>query len=358
MSLRQIGRYWHYRFSYKGHRYEGSTEETDRRRADLVEKDEYAKAKEERVNPIFRKAPTLEKFSETFLDWVDKSPKLKPKTRKYYRNGWRLVKDSPIVKLRLDRIESDTADELEIPGSASNANNMRRTLRRMLSYAKEKKILRNVPEIELFEEQGRERLIEPWMEDLLLAGASDWMRLALIIGLDQFPRPNEIAALRWDDINWSEGTVLIAKGKTARARRTLGLTDRSKAEMQARHKASRSEWIFPSDGGKSGKKSQAGHILSGSFDKAFTVLKAKINAEQARKRQPLIPADVVFYCTRHTGATMFLVHGGDIGTLMYLMGHASITTTQKYLHLADALKGAAVMNKRNAAKGLRIVKGA
>jgi integrase len=227
----------------------------------------------------------------------------------------------------------------------------------MLSYARERKILRYVPEIELYEEEGREQLIEPWVEDLLLASASDWMRAALILGLDTGMRPGEIARLRWENFNWTEGTILVERGKSRRARRTVALTDRAKAELKARMAKIEGEWVFPSDGGKSGRVSKAGHILSGSFDKAFTALKDKINAEQRKHRQPLIPAKVVFYCTRHTFATMFLVNGGDVGTLMYRMGHASLMTTQKYLHLAAACKGAEVMNKHNKAKrGMRLVK--
>lgn len=36
---------------------------------------------------------------------------------------------------------------------------------------------------------------------------------------------------------------------------------------------------------------------------------------------------------RHTFATNFLRKGGDLETLRMLMGHTSLKTTQKYLHL-------------------------
>ena len=50
-----------------------------------------------------------------------------------------------------------------------------------------------------------------------------------------------------------------------------------------------------------------------------------------RESAGLDPA-ITLYSLRHTFATMFLRGGGDLRTLQYLMGHASIKTTEQYLH--------------------------
>jgi hypothetical protein len=42
-------------------------------------------------------------FAERFLDWVSNS-RLKEKTRKFYRNGWRLLKATSVAALRVDQI--------------------------------------------------------------------------------------------------------------------------------------------------------------------------------------------------------------------------------------------------------------
>ncbi|MGO9407971.1 MAG: tyrosine-type recombinase/integrase [Acidimicrobiales bacterium] len=39
---------------------------------------------------------------------------------------------------------------------------------------------------------------------------------------------------------------------------------------------------------------------------------------------------------RHTYATSLVRRGEDIHTVQRLLGHASITTTTRYLHLSDA----------------------
>jgi len=45
----------------------------------------------ENTDPLTSKPPLLEEFAERFLDWVNNS-RLEEKTRKFYRNGWRLLK--------------------------------------------------------------------------------------------------------------------------------------------------------------------------------------------------------------------------------------------------------------------------
>lgn len=47
---------------------------------------------------------------------------------------------------------------------------------------------------------------------------------------------------------------------------------------------------------------------------------------------------VVWHTLRHTYATRMLEAGIDIYTLKELMGHASVTTTEIYLHLCDRAK--------------------
>src|SRR5881392_2903827 len=69
---------------------------------------------------------------------------------------------------RSDLITADHALSIE-GSSAANTNNALRTLRRMLKKAHEWQLLSTVPIVKLVEEQGREELIEPWMEQRLLA---------------------------------------------------------------------------------------------------------------------------------------------------------------------------------------------
>ena len=133
--------YW-YDFTVRGCRYRGSTQETKSVRALQVASLKLASAMEN-TDPLPSKPPVLGGFAERFLDWVSNS-RLEEKTRKFYRNGWRLLKATSVAALRVDQITSDCAEQLKFPGSAANANCGLRTLRRMLHKAEEWKMIGHI----------------------------------------------------------------------------------------------------------------------------------------------------------------------------------------------------------------------
>ena len=104
----------------RGHRYRRSTQEAKSVRALQVASLKLASVMEN-TDPLPCKAPVLGNFAERFLDWVNNS-RLEEKTRKFYRNGWRLLKATTVAALRVDQITSDYAEQLTFPGSAANAN--------------------------------------------------------------------------------------------------------------------------------------------------------------------------------------------------------------------------------------------
>lgn len=55
-----------------------------------------------------------------------------------------------------------------------------------------------------------------------------------------------------------------------------------------------------------------------------------------------IDKHITFHCSRHTYATLLLAYGADIYTVMSLMGHTSVSTTQIYAKIVDASKRKAV----------------
>ena len=86
----------------------------------------------------------LAEFSQRFQSWLDEA-RMEEKTRKYYRNGCRLLKVTPIFGMRLTEITTEDAERLNFPGSAGNANCALRTLRRMLHKAEECKLIARAP---------------------------------------------------------------------------------------------------------------------------------------------------------------------------------------------------------------------
>jgi hypothetical protein len=94
----------------------------------------------ENTDPLPSKPTALGEFAERFLAWVD-TARLEEMTRYFYRNGWRLLKATPVVEVRVNQITGDCADQLKFPGSAANVNCALRTLRRMLHKAEEWQVI-------------------------------------------------------------------------------------------------------------------------------------------------------------------------------------------------------------------------
>jgi len=125
--------YW-YDFTVRGRRHRGSTQETKAHRAAKIAGLKLAEALQHN-DPLDRKAPILREFASRFLEWV-KTARLEPDSRRYYRNGWRLLETMSITGMRMDCITVDVAEAMRFPGSAANSNNALRTLRRMLNKAR------------------------------------------------------------------------------------------------------------------------------------------------------------------------------------------------------------------------------
>jgi hypothetical protein len=117
--------YW-YDFTVRGCRYRGSTQETKSVRALKVASLKLASVIEN-TDPLPANPMALRELSKRFLAWVDGS-RLEEKTKKFYRNGWRLLKATTVAQTRVDQITTDGAEQLTFPGSAANANCALRTL--------------------------------------------------------------------------------------------------------------------------------------------------------------------------------------------------------------------------------------
>src|SRR5258708_23447878 len=191
--------------------------------------------------------------------------------------------------MKLDHITADHA--LTIEGSSpANTNNALRTLRRMLKKAQEWQLLSPVPVVKLMEEQGREQLIEPWMEQRLLAVTEGsrltgkgrksrvgWepSRTVLLIMLDSGLRPGEIFRMRWENIHWDKGLIFNPRGKSRKSRRYVPLTERAKAPLFARKQSVNEGWVFPS------QRARSGYITDLEVSKQWIEAKARAGSSES-----------------------------------------------------------------------------
>jgi hypothetical protein len=129
MSLYRIGRVWHYSFYWGGMRYRGSTKQMQRTKAERMQAEAMAKVRDQPNVRLTGRTPLLRELAPRFLAWVEESD-LEPKTRAYYRNGWRLLSENSLADIRISEMDMDEEQiaALRLSGSAATINNARRTL--------------------------------------------------------------------------------------------------------------------------------------------------------------------------------------------------------------------------------------
>jgi integrase len=348
MSLYKRGSTYWYRFRWNGSKpYRGSCKTSILSEAKKVESLVLARLLENKRPPGSRKIPTLAEFSGRFFQWMGSLPTDRPPkegTRKYYHVGWKLLEKTTMAGRRIDHIERDHISALAVGSSPANTNNALRTLRRMLKQAQEWELIHTVPRVRLVEEQGRDILLELWMEAKLLAVTEvertpsskhapksanyGWqpLRDVLLIMLDTGMRPAEVFRMEWQHVKWDRELIFVPRSKSRKSKRYVPLSERVKRALQMR--AQGSPFVFPS------ARSSSGHIET--VQKQF---------EQAKKLAGL-PDAVVLYCARHRFSTDAMDGTGNMMAVMDVMGHSKVDVTRLYQHPGLKQIGMAI-NKRN-----------
>ena len=114
---KQNSKFYWYDFTVRGHRYRGSTQETKSVRAVKAASLKLASVMES-TDPLPSKPTALCEFAGRFLAWVDDG-RLEAKTKKFYRNGWRLLKATPVADLRVNQITGDFAEQTGVRRSGT-----------------------------------------------------------------------------------------------------------------------------------------------------------------------------------------------------------------------------------------------
>src|SRR5246127_257173 len=313
--------YW-YDFTVQGHRYRGSTQETRSVRALKTASLKLASVIEN-TDLLPRRPTALGRFAERFLTWVDDG-RLEEKTKKFYRNGWRLLKATPVSDMRLDLITGDSAEQLKFPGSAANANCALRTLRRMLHKAEEWKMIGHTPKVKMMKEHGRHLLLDGDAERRLLEGAKAcrWRRLTFELFRDivtlmrdtGMRNQRELYRARIENLDWESRVIFVPDSKTPEGRRLIPMSRRVFELLRARCAARTDGWVFPS------KRAASGHLSS--IDRLF----------REARQQAGLPKELVLYCARHDYGTRVLMRTGNLAAVMKTMGHRDVKTAMHYQH--------------------------
>ena len=307
-------KYYWYDFTVRGERYRGSTKETNETRAQKAAALKLA-ATIKGSDPLDRKPPTLREYSKDFLQWVE-TGRLEADSRRYYRNGWRLLEQTKIAGMRMDQITKDEVEKLQFPGSASNGNNALRTLRRMYSRAKEHKMIFEVPDFALFKEHGRSLRLNDEAERRLSAVADQPLKDIIVVMRDTGMRnARELYCMRVENVDFDAGTIFTPDSKTESGRRFIPMSSRVKQTLEARCEGRSEGWVWMS-------RYKGKHIGEG-----------MVYRQWARARQAAgLPRELVLYCARHDFGSFVLAKTGNLKAVMNAMGHGDVRIAMVYQH--------------------------
>jgi integrase len=157
----------------------------------------------------------------------------------------------------------------------------------------------------------------------------DMALLSLHSGL----RAGEIFSLTWGDVDFHRGIITLKDTKSGRNRAAY-MTSEVRKTLLARGKGKPNDMVFPGRGGV--KRSW----VSNAFERAVKELGFNDDVNDSRQK-------VVFHTLRHTFASWMVEQGTDLYSVKELMGHSTISMTERYSHLSPELLKKAVNNFEN-----------
>ncbi len=193
-------------------------------------------------------------------------------------------------------------------------------LRRMFSLAVEWGLLEESPMKSmkfLRENNARTRYLSlEECQRLIASCIAPHIRALVGVALHSGMRLGEILNLRWYDLDFASGFILVRDSKNGESRHVPADATLFALFRAYPHRPS-TDLVFSSSSG--------GHIVD-----------VRTGFQNACKRAGLI--DLHFHDLRHTFASQFVMSGGDLYILKEILGHKSITMTQRYAHLSPTYK--------------------
>lgn len=142
-----------------------------------------------------------------------------------------------------------------------------------------------------------------------------------LLSLHTGMRAGEIFGLTWGDVDLKTRLLTLRDTKNGRTH-FARMTDHVVEMLFSLPKGQANELVFPARGDARMTK------ISRTFERAVDALKLNEGITDARQQ-------VVFHSLRHTYASWLHESGVDLYTISKLVGHANITMTQRYSHVAD-----------------------
>jgi integrase len=333
MSIFKRGRVYWFHFIFEGRHYQQSTKQKNPNVARSIEatfRTDLAKGKAgiKKRFPV----PTFEEFKPRVIEEIKKlHGEDHPRTIQFYEQTFsRVLSFKPLAKANLRDIDEQLIARFSTNqfGKVKPAtiNRALAVVRRALYLAEEWKMIDRAPKVKMLEgERQREFVLTGAQREEFIGGLPEPCNTVARLLIDTGMRVGECCALTWDRVFLvgDQAYIFVARGKSKRATRYIPLTADARAIIEEQKTVSRSQYVFVRCGERVDKDlwytaPLSRHTLSQQFTK--------------RRRDMGLPWDAVLHSTRHTALTDLGAAGADAFTIQAIAGHASVMTSQRYMH--------------------------
>lgn len=252
---------------------------------------------------------------------------------------------------RIDLIDEDLIAQkmAKMKGKPSTKNLRLEKLRAVLVYAKELRLLSSLPTFTRFKVPRTQIQVYEDHEVLLLVEAAERLgpihHLIVLLLLDLGLRAGEACALKWEDINLSQGVVTIQRGvyqgEETTPKGIIGTLVLSSALKEALAEHRKTEPI-----GAHVLYRRSNHTAFAWTPFTKSSLRWHLNAIQ--EEAGLKTTGIHFM--RHTSITSFARLGIEAVELQGHARHSKLTTTQGYIHMAGISRSQSVVSRLDASR--------
>lgn len=276
-----------------------------------------------------QKRPTFVDFADQYLDDYAKVNKATRswKSDEYYLRAMKAYfGESCLDEITSQDVERYKAFRLSQGVRKSTVNRCLSILRKMLNLGAEWGRLEKgrIPKIRLYPEKDnlQERILAPDEEERLIKECSSELRPIVLMALNTGMRLGEILSQQWVNVDLENHAIRIPKTKSGRIRIVNINAILSSVLQTLKSTNGSSPLLFPNP-------------------KTGLALKSVRTAFKAACRRAEIKG-LRFHDLRHTFASRLVRMGVDLITVKEILGHSSVTTTERYTHTLQEQKQRAV----------------
>lgn len=340
MPARRIRNTWYVDIRHEGIRYRRRSPENSRPGAQAYEAVLRSRlARDQRIDLVMHRENTIS-FQDFSKRWFNVCiiPNRKHSSMETYQSILKVHllpafgrhKLSEITSLRFEQLK---AEKRRAGLSPKRINNIITVLNGCLQTAVEWGELRERPTCKQLKVQAPpiKSLTDQEVERLLEQRSHDGWSLLLLLALRTGMRIGELLALRWEDMNFTAGTIAVSRsftnGKIAETKnyqtRYIPMTREVVRRLQ--RQIGNRGFVFCEDSSPE---------RPWPYNRALRQLRSRCRRSGVRV--------VGWHILRHTFASQLVTKGVPIYSVMKLLGHSSIKMTERYAHLGAAELHAAV----------------